>query len=318
MLIFPDYYPDFSCIAERCQHNCCIGWEIDIDADALAFYQSVEGELGQRLKQNICLEETPHFCLDAKERCPFLNDKNLCDLILGLGEDRLCQICTDHPRFRNELPGRLEIGVGLCCEAAGALILGKKEPARLILPLQELPYDEIIAVRDEAITALQDRSQPISARIARLQTLCGGFYEGDLGQWADFLLSLERLEPSWTDLLCLLKAHWNTVDFGGFDRHMKDRQTEYEQLAVYFVYRHLANAADSTDLSARAAFAALAYRVIYTLGAILWTQNDGFTFDDQINLARHFSAEIEYSDDNLNALLDALVCYDDIQAEQEF
>lgn len=307
MPIFPDYYSKFFCIAERCKHNCCIGWEIDIDADTLTFYQTVKGELGDRLKQNISLDETPHFRLGESERCPFLNEQNLCDLILELGEDHLCQICTDHPRFRNELPGRLEIGVGLCCEAAGALILGKKEPTHLVLPSEELPYDEIISVRDEVIAVLQNRTQPMHARIERMQELCDSFYEGDWGQWAEFLLSLERLESSWTDLLNLLKKEWNSANFDGFDRHMKNRQTEYEQLAVYFVYRHLANAFDGVDLSARAAFAALAYRVIYTLGAILWTQNGDFTFDDQVELARHFSAEIEYSDDNLNALFDALV-----------
>ena len=29
---YPDYYPLFHCIADRCRHNCCIGWEIDIDS----------------------------------------------------------------------------------------------------------------------------------------------------------------------------------------------------------------------------------------------------------------------------------------------
>ena len=32
-LFAPKYYTEFSCIADRCRHSCCIGWEIDIDAD---------------------------------------------------------------------------------------------------------------------------------------------------------------------------------------------------------------------------------------------------------------------------------------------
>ena len=36
--VFPNYYKKFKCIADKCKHNCCIGWEIDIDNDTLEFY----------------------------------------------------------------------------------------------------------------------------------------------------------------------------------------------------------------------------------------------------------------------------------------
>ena len=49
----PDYYKDFRCLAGDCKHSCCIGWEIDIDEDTLDYYKSVEGEFGERLKNNI-------------------------------------------------------------------------------------------------------------------------------------------------------------------------------------------------------------------------------------------------------------------------
>ena len=29
----PKYYQQFHCIADKCKHSCCIGWEIDIDKD---------------------------------------------------------------------------------------------------------------------------------------------------------------------------------------------------------------------------------------------------------------------------------------------
>ena len=99
---YPDYYPLFHCIAGRCRHNCCIGWEIDVDGDSLAAYDQIGGEMGERLHK--CIDrsrEMPHFLLGEQERCPFLNGKNLCDLILYGGEGMLCQICTDHPRYRS-------------------------------------------------------------------------------------------------------------------------------------------------------------------------------------------------------------------------
>ena len=93
---YPDYYPLFHCIADRCRHNCCIGWEIDVDEDSLAAYDQIGGEMGERLHK--CIDrsgEMPHFILSEQERCPFLNGKNLCDLILYGGEGMLCQICTE-------------------------------------------------------------------------------------------------------------------------------------------------------------------------------------------------------------------------------
>ena len=78
-LVMPDYFEQFNCIADRCKHNCCIGWEIDIDDDTLEKYACVSGELGHRLKTNISLDENAHFVL-SNERCPFLNECGLCDM----------------------------------------------------------------------------------------------------------------------------------------------------------------------------------------------------------------------------------------------
>ena len=50
-MVYPDYYPEFSCIAGACKHSCCIGWEIDVDEEALARFSKVEGELGQSLER---------------------------------------------------------------------------------------------------------------------------------------------------------------------------------------------------------------------------------------------------------------------------
>ena len=50
--IYPDFYADFSCKADKCQHTCCAGWEIDIDAATTAKYQQLEGALGEKIRQN--------------------------------------------------------------------------------------------------------------------------------------------------------------------------------------------------------------------------------------------------------------------------
>ena len=83
----PSYYKDFRCIASDCTENCCIGWEIDVDEDTLAYYKSIGSDFSRRLCAAIApadeqAGENAHFILDERERCPFLNDKNLCDLLL--------------------------------------------------------------------------------------------------------------------------------------------------------------------------------------------------------------------------------------------
>ena len=144
----PDYYDDFRCIAGDCRDSCCIGWEIDIDADTLGFYEQVQGCFGQRLHDNI---QEGCFRLDAQELCPFLNRAGLCDIYTRLGEEHLCQICTDHPRFRNFWSDRIEIGLGLACEEAARLILTSPHPLRLV-PLEDT--EEPREAPSEAETAL--------------------------------------------------------------------------------------------------------------------------------------------------------------------
>ena len=135
MKIFtPNYYNDFKCIADKCRHNCCIGWEIDIDDETLEIYKNTKGKFSKKLNDGINFnDECSCFKLDGKGRCAFLNKDNLCEIILNLGEDSLCQICADHPRFRNFYENATEIGLGLCCEEAGRIILGQDIPFSLVL-----------------------------------------------------------------------------------------------------------------------------------------------------------------------------------------
>ena len=126
----PAYYKAFRCIGSDCTENCCIGWEIDVDEDSLAYYETVPGDFGERLRASIApadaqIGEPAHFRLDAEERCPLLNDCNLCEVLLHLGEDKMAQICTDHPRYYEWFSDGREDGLGLCCEAAAELILAQ-------------------------------------------------------------------------------------------------------------------------------------------------------------------------------------------------
>lgn len=295
-LIAPDYYTKFKCIAGLCKHNCCIGWEIDIDESTLEYYKAIDGDFGKKLKENIEFGEIPCFKLGEHERCPFLNKNNLCDIILNLGEGALCQICSDHPRFRNFYNDRTEIGLGLCCEAAAKLILENKEKVRLVEIENDGEFiksadNAFLALRDNLFDSLQNRTLSIDERIKEI--LCKHnihLPDRSLSQWAEFYSTLERLDDAWTDKLNLLK----TADAG--NGSVSD--TVLEQLLVYFIYRHLAEGMYDGRIKERIAFSILSVHIIRALCAIC---NEPVT-----EIARMYSSEIEYSEENIESILNKL------------
>ncbi|MBQ5709241.1 MAG: flagellin lysine-N-methylase, partial [Anaerotignum sp.] len=270
-LIAPDYYNEFKCIADRCKHSCCIGWVIDVDADTLEYYHTIEGELGQRLQQGIDEGgETAYFILGKDERCPFLNRTGLCDLITELGEESLCQICTDHPRYRNFYADRTEIGLGLCCEAAGDLILKKQGKTELVILEDDGEKEEpdvadvsLLNWREELFAIAQDRSMPVEERADAVLTAAEmDIPERSLSEWADIYLELERLEAPWTDRLMELKET-DISQAPALDA--AEWETAFEQLLVYFLYRQLPFALDDGEYEGRAVFCVLSYRIIRDL-----------------------------------------------------
>lgn len=288
-LIVPDYYPEFRCIAGDCRHSCCIGWEIDVDADAMQRFLRVEGALGDRLRESID-RKNGCFRLGEGERCPFLNQEGLCELIIGLGEDCLCQICADHPRFRNFLSGRTEMGLGLCCEAAAELILTRQQPTGFLTleDGEDDPTDAaFLAFREKLLAIVHDRRLPMVQRVEQMLQACGIALTVDFAHWAGILMDLERLDERWTQCLQRLQAPEQSID--------PRWEIPLEQLLVYLLFRHLAGALEDGDLQGRVAYCALMWQLLRRM-----------LRDDLTELARLYSSEIEYSDENLIALLDEI------------
>ncbi len=300
MLYAPDDYRAFRCIASACRHSCCIGWEIDIDDDTRAAYADVGGAFGERLAAAIEEgEDGAHFRLGAGERCPMLRPDGLCDLILHLGEDALCQICADHPRFRSFFSGRTEIGLGLCCEAACAMLLDRSEPMRII-PLdddgeEECLTDEevaLLATRDALMAIAGDATLPLDARIDAIRAHVGLLPDArPLSDWRAVYAGLERLDPAWDGMLARLTD-------APLPPH---NETPFARLLEYFLYRHLPAALDDGRLAERAAFAALSVRVIRAI----WCGGE-LTREQLVEVARMYSSEIEYDEDNVAVLLEVV------------
>ncbi|MBE5811432.1 MAG: hypothetical protein E7318_10935 [Clostridiales bacterium] len=339
-LAAPNYYPSFRCIADKCRHSCCIGWEIDIDESTREKYRRVPGEFGARLNASIEDGEVSSFRLGANGRCPMLNQSGLCDLITALGEESLCQICADHPRFRNyfgrlevelcstsdsdclqspsvtsarpcaERWSRIEIGLGLCCEEAARLILTQETPMQLITLeddgiTAELPEKEaeLLALRAELLALMQDDAHPLEERLdSLLDAVDFAIPDRD---WAKVYRNLEQLDPAWD---AYIESFPPKGSRGRSESPLvataeaKPLQTALANFCVYLLYRHLPGALEDDDIAGRVAFCVLSTRMLMALCAA----KAGCTIADCIEFARMYSAEIEYSEDNIAALLDAL------------
>ena len=303
--VYPEYYKDFKCIASACRHSCCIGWEIDIDEDSALRFKGVSGSLGEKMRRCISWEDTPHFILDENERCPFLNKNNLCEIILELGEDSICGICADHPRFRTYLSERTEIGLGLCCEEAGRLIIGREEPFSLI-EQGEGAYtadeDALMDLREEIFEIMAEKA-PICRRMKKVLSLCQAEdMKFDLREWAKFMMKLERLDEEWTK--CLSRLAYGEYDETDVGPLMHSRSREFGNLYNYFIYRHLFSALDDGDIVSKIAFAELSCRII---AALCLTHGGKGGLDVIAEYARMYSSEIEYSDENLGLIFDELI-----------
>ncbi len=287
----PAYFPAFQCRGGACAHSCCVGWEIDIDAESAARFCAVEGAFGEKLRQNMReTDGTLHFALSTDGRCPFLTKENLCEIYIELGEDALCQICSDHPRYRNFYSFGIEMGLGLCCEEAAELILAQDAAPRFELfsgdgtnkPTET--EERFFALRENLLAVAFDVTRCPEARrdeIVRqyhLKLPTDGEYELYRG--------LTILHKSWETKLLRLKKVKRPTHFSAFP-----------QLFAYFLCRHFAGGLEDGRLTARLLFALHAADVILRLAP---------TAADVLETARAYAEEIEYAEENMETILDFL------------
>ena len=328
----PDYYRQFRCIADKCRHSCCIGWEIDIDPDTREKYRHVPGEFGQRLNDAIedgevssfrmlkvgqsptsdsdCLQSpsvaSTQPCAEGWPICPMLNQNGLCDLITELGEEHLCQICADHPRFRNHFADRTEIGLGLCCEEAARLILTWEEPVKLVIleddgeqvnPGEDQRFEaSLLGLRDILIGRIQDRTLPVLNRISWiLEQWSPRMLERKAKEWVSLYRGLERLDPAWDAVLDSLLE--------GITMPPEELDAALEQFCVYMLYRHMPGAMEDGDHISRIKLAAYSTVMLFFICGAHTRQYGSCSLADVIEYARMYSAEIEYSEENIAALL---------------
>ena len=295
-----NYNKQFSCIADKCKHNCCIGWQIDVDRKAFMHYQTLK-ERDNRFDESNFLNNS--FNLDSNLHCPFLDGDNLCHIIKNYGEKALCKTCKTHPRFKNFFNGVTETGLGLYCEHACKIILSSRQKMKLNLvkddglPNKLKPFEKkVIAFRKKVARVLQDRKISIAQRIAFLNQLSGiDLTKKSFSAWLDTFCGLERLKVNEFSFCDIKKAQDFAQIQNGFE-------LEYEQILCYLAFRHLSRAIDALDLRVRLAFVLLCFNMINHIFSL----SDKKDINTLIETCRFFSSEIETSDDNIFAILNEI------------
>lgn len=284
----PLYYQKFHCLGGDCRHCCCVGWEVGIDEDALYRMAVVTGEFGERVRSAVDFEAGV-FRLGEGDRCPMLREDGLCDLILHLGEDALPAICDEHPRYTHLLSRRTEVGLGMSCEEACRLLWESPLPLSLV-PVgedgeEECPSSEeenaVLALREECFALLFGEGTLWEKEEALLR-LAGGA-SLPVEDFVARLRALERLDGAWDGVLSRPLADPATHTEAG------------EAMLFYFLHRHLTAAPSGEDAAAAIRFAVLSRRAVSALSA-----------GDGKDVLRAYSAEVEYSEENTEALLSAL------------
>ena len=294
-LYAPGYYKKFSCIADKCTHSCCIGWEIDIDSDTMAKYASINDGYGKQIRDSIDATDTPHFRLTEGERCPHLDQRGLCRIISNLGEAYLCHICREHPRFYNDTSRGREVGLGMACEEACRIILESDEYDRMI-EIDEIDGDvestdfDAVACRDAVYGILADNTIPYAEKLSRIQKEHG--VRPDMlsdETWREFLSSLEYLDASHRELFAHYSSDLLTPP---------EWEKRLTRALAYFIYRHGSSARDSEEFRTAVGLSLFCERLLASVIKAECAQEK----EDVCRLARIISEEIEYSEENTEAI----------------
>lgn len=137
----PSFYKDFKCIAGDCPDSCCQGWEVDADRESLEYYETLTGDIKNKIDNVLDRDEFGNtiFRLADKKRCPFLNNENLCDMHIAIGGEHTPYTCRMFPRFINDFGGTREMGLSFSCPVAADIMFYLKQPMSFVSEVNDLP-----------------------------------------------------------------------------------------------------------------------------------------------------------------------------------
>ena len=299
---YPAYYQEFRCIAADCPDSCCQGWDVVIDEVTEAYYQTVQGALGDRLRSALYTDADGDrvFRLAENKKCPFWGSDRLCDIYKTLGEERLCATCALFPRIRMVYAGFTEHTLALACPEAARLILTTDGAYMMFThtaaaSCEDYSEEEITLLlrsRQKA-AAILINGDPLPRQFERLMLLAeetqaaltGHTAESGAMSAAELFDTLEYIDEN--NRGRFTRAAAVTPDF-------QKEEAAYRRLALYWLYRYWLGAVDTLDVLAPARFLILSVNTVAALAEDI---------GDIVKAAQTYSKEVEQSYENMEKLL---------------
>lgn len=191
----PTYYDQFVCNPVKCEETCCARWQIDIDRETCLKYKNCDNtQLQELAKESILIhsnalgeDDFARIKLQKDMTCPFLNKYQLCQIVLGLGDDALSKTCNTFPRTIKVYQDSVEQGLVMSCSVACELALQNPSGIELEekssdLDLSHLHFQDMESVsksdlkefrelRSEMIGIMKNRKWDLCERMFRIGAL---------------------------------------------------------------------------------------------------------------------------------------------------
>ena len=307
----PAYFDTFRCIADKCEDACCKEWAVQVDDASAAYYRSLPGDLGNRLRQVLVEEDGETVMRIENGRCPMWRNDGLCRIQAELGEEALCHTCAQFPRLTHDYGDFTELGLELSCPEAARIILS----APGLPPISreeeggEGTYDReamdvLKATRQTALAILEDPAWDVPTALALLLLYgCQAQSELDCGEMEDFdpesaLVSAKELAKAGDPQAVLAYFSGLEILADSWKQRLANPETapwdeRIRKIAGYFINRYWLQAVSDYDLYSRVKFTVISCLTIHLLGG------------DMVQTAQRYSKEIENSIENVESILDA-------------
>ena len=327
---YPEYFERFRCIGGACPDTCCAGWEVDIDPDSAEYYKTVSGEFGERLRSHISEEDGEcYFPLTNNNRCPFLNSKNLCDIYSKLGEESLCQTCTEYPRYFMDIGSYEQMDMSLSCMELGRIFYTETNKIEYIRSENDVEGDpisseeqetliEVLSLRNRCIAVMQGSSLSFPAKMEKVRALVSeaqgedpserdrsrAFLKEDYKALTGILDSMDSINCEWTEKLNLYKKLSGSLDkLSEIDTFISENRENLElwmsKTAIYFIFRYFIDTCLDGDIEIELCLLHRSLKLIFFMLFAEWIHKGSVHVSDMIYVSHLFSKEVEHDDSNV-------------------
>lgn len=343
LTVKPDYYDNFKCLMGECPSSCCEQWQVVVDKVSLDYYNGLQGEFAEQLKKETELIDNEYCFKVHNGRCAFLNKDNLCEIHCRLGASHMAATCKKYPDFSVENNTYIIIGQSLSCPYIARKIIKRKSCVTFIsqgINDNNSFENEFYSILFRLIHIVQDSSLSVKDRTKLLvekakefqQEFCNKFNIEEffcpddnkiLLDYCNTLNTLEYLTAEFESTVDELNDYakdnkensFDNIDRSAcdkqsknsctdFDKYIEERQYEYEQVLLYFLYRYFMEGTGDGNFYLSVRFAVFAVRVIYSIGKMIYEKTGEFTVENQIKVCYLFSKEIEHNEKNIDTIFD--------------